>query len=86
MRLGLKLAAFVVILLLPKTHLYLSKGDHSEAQTAPERPIPGPAAPWDVGDLTISAEGKQTKSSTCAPKPEHDTAAVHTMDKRPQGS
>ena len=90
MRLGLKLAAFGTILLLAKIHLYLSNAYLPEAHTASERPISGPVY-WDVsstGYLTVSAEGKQAKSSASAAKPGHDggdTVAVQAMDKSPKG-
>jgi hypothetical protein len=84
MRLGLKLAAFGVILLLPKTHLYLSNPDLSEAETASERPISGPVALSDAnstsGCLTVSADGKQAKSFMYVDG--SDTVAIHAMDKR----
>ena len=92
MRLGLKLAAFGIILLLPKTHLYLSDAYLSEAQTAPERTISGPVAHRDINStnyLTASAGGKQAKSTACAAKPGHDdggSVAVHAMDDSPKGS
>jgi hypothetical protein len=88
MRLGLKLIAFGIILLLPKTHLYLSHAHLSEAQTASERQISGPVAHWDVnsaGYLRVSA----AKTSNCSAKPGHDgsdTVAIHVMDKSPKGS
>jgi hypothetical protein len=71
MRLGLKLTAFGTMLLLAKTHLYLSNAYLPGAQTASERPISG-SVYWDVnstGYLTVSAEGKHAKSSACAAKP-----------------
>lgn len=92
MRLGLKLVALGVILLLSKTEVYLSNTYLSEAQIAPARPISGPIAHWDdnsKGYLTVSAEGKQAKRSTCAAKPADDgsdTVAVHETDKSPKGS
>jgi hypothetical protein len=66
MRLPLKLAAFGIILLLPKTDAYLSKAYLSETQTTSE-----PA---------VAHEVKQAESSTCAARPGHntsDTAAIH---------
>jgi hypothetical protein len=78
MRLPLKLAAFGIILLLPKTDAYLSKAYLSETQTTSE-----PAVAQDVNSTkgpTVFAEGKQAESSTCAAKPGHDTsdtAAIH---------
>ncbi len=92
MRLGLKLVAFGIILLLPKTNLYLSNAYFSEAKTAPEHAMSAPIAHWDANStscLTVSAEDKQAKSSTCAAKSGHDgsnTLAVHAMDKSPKGS
>ena len=92
MRLGLKLVAFGIILLLPKTSLYLSNVSFSEAKTAPEHTMSGPVAHWDANStsyLTVSAEGKQAKSSTFAAKPGHDandSLAVHAMDEIPKGS
>ncbi|MBR0971243.1 MULTISPECIES: hypothetical protein [Bradyrhizobium] len=88
MRLGLKLIALGIILLLPKTHLYLSEAHLPEAQTASERQMLSPAAHWDVssaGCFTVSA----AKTSKCAAKPGHDgsdTVAIHAMDKSPKGS
>lgn len=58
MRLGLKLIALGIILLLPKTNLYLSDAHTSEAETASERQISGPVAHWDAdsaGYLKVSA-------------------------------
>jgi hypothetical protein len=86
-----KARRFGIILLLPKTHFYLSNADLSEAQTAPERQISRSVAHWNLDStgLTVSAEGKQARSSTCAAKPGHDssnTVAVHAMDKTPKGS
>jgi hypothetical protein len=92
MRLGLKLVAFGIILLLPKTNLYLSDAYLSEAKTAPEQTMSGPVAHWDAKStsyLKVSTEGKQAKSSTCAAKPGHDASdflAVHAMDESPKGS
>lgn len=88
MRLGLKLIALGIILLLPKTHLYLSEAHLSDPQTASERRISSPAAHWDVnsaGHLTVSA----AQTSSCAAKPGHDgsdTVAIHAMEESPKGS
>ena len=88
MRLGLKLIALGIVLLLPKTHLYLSEAHLSEAQTAPERQMLSPEAHWDVNSaccFTVSA----AKTSQCAAKPGHDgsdTVAIHATDKSPKGS
>ncbi|RTM07480.1 MAG: hypothetical protein EKK33_30930 [Bradyrhizobiaceae bacterium] len=84
MRLGFKLIALGIILLLPKTHLYLSEADLSEAQVASERQILSPAANA-AGHCTVSA----AKTSKCASKLGHDgsdTVAIHAMDKSPKGS
>ena len=90
MRLGLKLVAFGIILLLPKTNLYLSNAYLSEAKTAPEHTMSGPVAnAKSTSYLKVSAEGKQAKSSACAAKPGHDAndfLAVHAMDESPKGS
>jgi hypothetical protein len=93
MRLGIKLAAFGIILLLTKTNLYLSNAYFSEAKTAPEHTMSGSVAHWDVNStsyLMVSAEDKQAKSSTCAAKPGHDanddSLAVRAMDESPKGS
>jgi hypothetical protein len=89
-RLVLKLAALGVILLMPKTHLYLSDADLSKTQTAYERPVCDPAThPDDVnsrGYVALTAEGTQPKSSSCSAKPELDTMAVHATDTSPKGS
>ncbi|WP_271672803.1 hypothetical protein [Bradyrhizobium sp. CCBAU 51627] len=91
MRLELKLAAFGIILLLPKTSLYLSNDGLSEAQTAPERLISAPVA-HRIDNSTyrpmLSTSGEQDKSSTCAAKPGHssDIVAVHATNKSPTGS
>lgn len=88
MRLGLKLIALGIILLLPKTHLHLSEAHLSEAQIVSERQILSPAAHWDVnsaGNCAVSA----AKTSRCASKLGHDgrdTVAIHAMDKSPKGS
>ncbi|WP_194478037.1 hypothetical protein [Bradyrhizobium sp. CCBAU 53338] len=88
MRLPLKLMALGIILLLPKTHLYLSEAHLSEAQTASERQMLTPVAHWDANSashFTVSA----AKTSECAAKPGHDgsdTVAIHAMDKSPKGS
>ncbi len=88
MRLGLKLIALGIILLLPKTHLYLSEAHLSEAQTASERQVSSPVAHWDVnsaGNLTVSA----AKTSKCAAEPGRDgrdAVAIHAMDRSPKGS
>lgn len=88
MRLGLKLIALGIILLLPKTHLYLSEAHLSEAQSASERQMLSPEAHWDVNSasyFTVSA----AKTSTCPAKPGHDgsdTVAIHAMDECPKGS
>ena len=92
MRLGLKLVALGVILLLSKTEVYLSNTSLSEVQIVPARPISGPIAHRDVnatGYLTVSADGKQAKRFTCGAKPGDDgsdTVAVHETDKSPKGS
>ena len=88
MRLGLKLAAFGIILLLPKTQLYLSNGHAPEAQTASERPIPGPVA-HSMGYLKVSAEGKQAiiaRRASIANVGFADTtpAAFYVLDKSTQ--
>jgi hypothetical protein len=88
MQLGLKLIAFGIVLLLAKTHFYLSDAHLPEAQTASERQISSPGAYWDVnspGYLTVSA----AKNPNCAAKPGHDgsdTVAIHAMDRSPKGS
>ncbi|WP_271527181.1 hypothetical protein [Bradyrhizobium sp. CCBAU 25338] len=88
MRLGLKLIALGIILLLPKTHLYLSEAHLSEEQIASERQILSPVAHWDVnsaGYFTVSA----ARTSKCASKLGHDgrdTVAIHAMNKSPKGS
>jgi hypothetical protein len=88
MRLGFKLIAFGIILLLPKTHLYLSDAPLLEAQSASERQISTPVAHWVVnsgGYPTVSA----AKISTCGENPGHDgsnTVAIHAMDKSLKGS
>ena len=91
MRLVLKLAALGVIVLMPKTHLYLSNADLSKTQTvAYERPISGPAAHRDDlnsrGYVALTAEGRQPKISSCSAKPGLDTMAVHAIDKSSKGS
>lgn len=55
MRLGLKLIALGIVLLLPKTNLYLSYADTSEPQTVSERQISSPADANSAGYLTVSA-------------------------------
>jgi hypothetical protein len=88
MRLGLKLAAIGLILLTPKTHLYVS--NQSDTQAVSERPISGPAAPSDhPGYVAVAAEGRQPQSSTCAARPGDegkDALAIHAMDKSLTGS
>ena len=90
MRLVLKLAALGVIVLMPKTHLYLSSADLSKTQTAYERPVSDPAAHRDDlnsrGYVALTAEGKQPKISSCSAKPGLDTMAVHAIDKSSKGS
>lgn len=54
MRLGFKLAAFGIILLLAKTHVPLSNAYLSEAQTAPERTIAVPVAIGTSTRQTVS--------------------------------
>lgn len=90
MRLELKLAAFGIIVLLPKTEAYLSNAQQSETQTTSELAMLAPVAHWHVSstsDPTFFAEGKQ--GSTCAAKPRQDTsdtAAFHAMHESPKGS
>jgi hypothetical protein len=94
MRLVLKLAALGIMILMPKTHLYLSNADPSKTQIAAyERPIPDQAAHRDDlnsrGYVVPTAEGKQPKISSCSAKPGldgNDTMAVHAMDTSPKGS
>lgn len=83
MRLGLKLVAFGIILLLPKTNLYLANAYFSEAKTAPEHTMSGSVAHANsTSYLMVSAEGKQAKSSTCAAKPGHDANDSLTVHAR----
>ena len=92
MRLVLKLAALGVIVLMPKTHLYLSNAGISETQTATnERLISSPAAHLDDLNsrsyVALTAPGKRPKISSCSAKPEaNDTVAVHAIDTSPKGS
>jgi hypothetical protein len=92
MRLGLKLAAFGIIVLLPKTHLYLSNAYLSKAQTTAERTMTGPVARRDINSmsyLTVSAGGEQAKRATCAAKPGHDASnsvVLYAMDENGKGS
>jgi len=88
MPLGFKLIAFGIILLLPKTYLYLSGAPPLEAQSASERQISTLVVHWDVsstGHLTVSA----AKIFKCGESPEHDgsdTVAIHAMNKSLKGS
>jgi len=91
MRLGLQLAAFGIILLLPKTHLFLSNTDFvPAAQTVPERSMSAPQdrrGPNATDCLTDPADGKRAKDSACVAKLGRDgTLAVHTMDASQTGS
>ena len=93
MQLSLKLAALGVILLLPKTEVYLSNPHRSEAQAAAEPAMSGSVAHLNINSTSypgISAEGKQAgECSTPAAKPGHhpgDTAAIHAMAESPKGS
>ncbi len=82
MRLALKLIALGIILLLPKTHLYLSEVQLSEGQAASERQISSPASRWDANSLRHLAVSA-AKTSECAANPGHDgsdTVAIHAMD------
>jgi hypothetical protein len=88
MRLGLKLAAFGIALLLSKTDLYFSKSHLSEAQTASQLSLPI-AHPHVNSTAYLTGSAKQAESSTCAAKPGHDgrdTVAVHASDETPKGS
>ncbi|MBN9041314.1 MAG: hypothetical protein J0H38_08485 [Rhizobiales bacterium] len=88
MRLGLKLIALGIIVLLPKTHLYLSDAHLSEAQTASKRQIFAPTGHWDIKSasyFTVPA----AETSKCESKPVHegsDTFAIHAVDKGLKGS
>ena len=93
MQLSLKLAALGIILLLPKTEIYLSNPHRPEAQPAVERAMVGSVTHLNVNSTSyreVSAEGKQSvQCSTSAGKLRHepgDTAAVHAMDGSPKGS
>jgi hypothetical protein len=94
MGLVLKLAVLGAIVLMPKTHLYLSSADLSKTQTAAyERPISGPAAhrddPNSRGYVALIAGGKQPEISSCSANPGlegNDTMAVHATDTSPKGS
>lgn len=93
MQLSLKLAALGIILLLPKTELYLSNSDRSEAQAPVERAVSGSVAHLNVNSTScprVSVEGKQAgECSISAAKHGQepgDTAAIHAMDGSPKGS
>jgi len=90
MRLGTKLAAFAMILLLPKTSLYFSNAGLAEAQIAPDRPISGPIVDLthvSTGRMRVSAERDQAQSATCATASADRSAEhIHVADKEAEGS
>ena len=89
MRLGLKLAAIGLVILTPKTQLYLSNA-YWDTQAVSERPVSVPVAQSDhFNHVAVVAEGKQPKTSSCAAKPLEkgkDAMAIHAMNKGPKGS
>jgi len=70
MRLGTKLAALALILLLPKTNLYFTNTGGAEAPIAPARPISGLTVNLKkcipAGTANVSAEREQAQSAVCA--------------------
>jgi hypothetical protein len=83
LRLAIMLAAFGIILLAPKTELYLSSAHPSGAQTASGELISSPPTPADY--VVVTARDKRTNSFGCVARPSShdrdDALALHTKDK-----
>ncbi len=79
MRLGLILAAFGIILLGPKTELYLSNAYVSGTQTASEAPRSTPPTP--AGCVAVAPKSKQANSFGCTAKPPGDALVLHVKEK-----
>lgn len=87
MRLELKLAIFGIVLLLPKTYLYLSTSDVRPVTQAAFRAIDdreGRVAHWDSSSTTclpVFVHSKQVRAAKVG-QDGSDTMAVHAMAAR----